>query len=119
MLLGSVHSELQREYGKGDSADVEVTTSKVSAPVRLKRSQTDDVVNPNAYTLEDLEMGPVLGEGTFGRVQLVTAPDKTKWALKIMMKAQIVEMSQTKQPCSRKKLCVRFGILYFSSRQHS
>ena len=106
VLLGSVHSKLQREYG-GGVVEEEEEPAKPAAPARLNRSKTEEAVNPNGYRLEDLDLGPVLGEGTFGRVQLVTAPDKTKWALKIMMKAQIVEMGQTKATMLEKEVMCR------------
>lgn len=103
VLLGSIHSELQREYGGVSMQPAVAEQAKVKAPSRL-RSKTEEKFNPNGYQLKDLFMGPVLGEGTFGRVQLVTAPDNTRWALKIMMKAQIVEMGQTKATMLEKEV---------------
>ena len=102
VLLGPIHSELQRAYGGVTEAESKSGTAaavpeREAAQLRVKTVDDTQGKNARQYSLESLEMGPVLGEGTFGRVQLVTVPeDGSKWALKIMQKAQIVEMGQMK-----------------------
>ena len=51
-------------------------------------------LNPTGLRLEDLEQLSTLGEGTFGRVKLVRAPDGRAFALKLQQKQAIVENGQ-------------------------
>ena len=54
-------------------------------------------MNPNNIKMSELQKKKVLGEGTFGRVELVYHPrTKTSWALKTQMKVQIAEAKQQK-----------------------
>ena len=49
-------------------------------------------MNPHNIKMSELQKKKVLGEGTFGRVELVYHPrTKTSWALKTQMKVQIAE----------------------------
>ena len=107
VLLGSIHADLQKEYSGGDGTP-EVAKVHAQAPVRVLTTVVEEQFNSNNIQLDDLIMGPVLGEGTFGRVQLVTDPGtNTKWALKIMMKGQIKEMGQTKATMLEKDVMMK------------
>lgn len=108
VLLGPIHADLQKEYSGSSSPEAPVAV-KESAPSReLEDNGMEEVFNSKNYKLDELIMGPVLGEGTFGRVQLVTHQDtNTKWALKIMMKAQIQEMGQTKATMLEKDVMMK------------
>jgi len=107
VLLGPIHSQLQKEYS--GSSNLPPVQQHQHAPTRhLVVEEKEEVFNSNNIQLKELTMGPVLGEGTFGRVQLVTHDrTSTKWALKIMMKAQIKEMGQTKATMLEKDVMMK------------
>ena len=108
VLLGPIHEELRKEYS--GSTPYRATEEHEHAPSRraIESETKEEVFNHHNITLEELEMGPVLGEGTFGRVQLVTHQrTNTKWALKIMMKQQIKDMGQTKATMLEKDVMMK------------
>ena len=68
---------------------------KTLSPKQVKK-WAKETMNPNNIKMSELQKKKVLGEGTFGRVELVYHPrTKTSWALK-MMKVQIAEAKQQK-----------------------
>jgi cGMP-dependent protein kinase len=123
VLLGPIHADLQKEYSGGGAPAAPVKV-KQQAPVRVfAPAEKEEKFNHHNIQLNELTMGPVLGEGTFGRVQLVThARTSSKWALKIMMKGQIAEMGQTKATMLEKDvmmkirhpLCLRLEATFMS-----
>jgi len=107
VLLGPIHSELQKEYS--GTVNLPEVKAHASAPQRqVGPAVEEEPFNSRNIQLKDLAMGPVLGEGTFGRVQLVThGATNSKWALKIMMKSQILEMGQTKATMLEKDVMMK------------
>ncbi len=53
---------------------------------------------------EDLKYGPLLGEGSYGRVRLVTAPDGQSFALKSIRKSRIRDPKHVEHLLSERKV---------------
>ena len=107
-LLGPIHEQLNVNY---DSHKV-IERSAIAAPSRAtsRRATVDIKLNLNNIQREELQMKKVLGEGTFGRVELCYHQrTNTSWALKTQQKTQIAEAKQQKACMLEKKVmaCLR------------
>lgn len=82
--FGSVEKFLQREMTKRDRTNLQAQKS--------------------AVPFHKLELIEVLGTGSFGRVQLVSAPNGRSYALKCMHKAKLVELKQVEHANNERQL---------------
>ena len=106
VLLGPIHEQLRVSYETGTSAGAMDKRHSQNADRQNKlKSRAKETMNPNNIKMSELQKKKVLGEGTFGRVELVYHPrTKTSWALKTQMKVQIAEAKQQKACMLEKRL---------------
>ena len=103
VLLGPIHGELLQNY---DQKKTVVRTLKSAASMKgIRKSMSEITLNPNNILMSELEKKKILGEGTFGRVELCYhRRTGTSWALKTQQKAQIAEAKQQKACMLEKKV---------------
>lgn len=111
VLLGSVHDQLVVSYDGQEGKAPSPSKARIAVVAESKAAPAADrVMNENNIQLHELEQIQVLGEGTFGRVQLVRhARTSSKWALKIMQKAQVQSSGQTKAVMLEKEVMCRLS----------
>ena len=109
VLLGPIHARLKVSYETGNMKAQRQSidqrhTEEMNRQSKLKRREQEKM-NSNNIEMKELQKKKVLGEGTFGRVELVYHQrTQTSWALKTQMKAQIVEAKQQKACMLEKKV---------------